>query len=78
VKNESENILTLFASFGEREVRDELCNGLMSFWLGEQGMDDSPLLKGMPECRARSDGSSDGLLISMYWVVQSLQTMTPR
>lgn len=34
VINESEIGLTLFASFGEREVRDELCNTFHEFFDG--------------------------------------------
>lgn len=37
LRNESENVLTLFASFGEREVRDEPCNQLHEFLMGSEG-----------------------------------------
>lgn len=36
-RNESKNVLTLFASFGEREVRDEPCNKLHEFLMGSEG-----------------------------------------
>ncbi len=37
LRNESENTLTLLASFGEREVRDELCNKFHEFFDGRDG-----------------------------------------
>ena len=37
VRDESESILTLFASFGEKEVSDELCNRVDEFLVGEEG-----------------------------------------
>lgn len=62
MRNESENVITLFASFGEREVRDELCRKLHEFLDGRaKGMNDLPA-KRTPECRARRDEGCGGLL----------------